>query len=644
MKQLSLLCFSERTMKTIRLFILLNACILASCAPINNNETSPNLLDESTHHDAHTYSNVDEIHTEHLHLDLEVNFKNHTIYGVARHQMGDHNTDTAIFDIKELEIKKVTIGKDNEKSTDFVIGNHSELLGQALKVKITPDTKYINIYYQTTDKTEALDWLEPELTAGKKSPYMYTQGQAILTRSWIPLQDTPMNRITYSADVKVPKRLLAVMSASNPKEKSATGEYHFEMKQKIPAYLIALAVGDMTYTELGENCGVYSEPELADDCAYEFVDLPKMIETAEGMYGAYRWDQYDIVMLPYSFPFGGMENPRLTFANPTILAGDRSMVSVIAHELAHSWSGNLVTNATWNDFWLNEGFTVYFENRIMEKIYGKEAADILAIIEYQDLVVALDDIENGEHPEDTQLKLQLDHRNPDDGMTDIAYVKGAFFLRTLESMAGREKFDAFLTSYFNEHAFETITTEDFVKYMTSELLEPNSIAFDANEWIYQPGIPDNCVKITSDRLDRMKSVAQEANAGEDIFEGSFKNVERGDFITQEWMTFIRSLNTSLSSEVMKSIDEHLKFSTEGNPALKSAWFQLAVQTGYKDVRPEMQAYLNQVGRRWYIEGIYQELRDSKHEGDLVWAKEVFAEAQKNYHFVSKSTIQEVLYN
>ncbi len=622
----------------------LGAASLLSCAPMNNDDPS-NVVVESGGTDPHTYSNIHEINTTHLDLELEVNFDNRTVYGVARHTMGKHSSDTAIFDIKELEIKKVTLGKKNhEVSTDFVIGERDELLGQALKVKIEPDTRYINIYYQTTNKTEAIDWLEPELTAGGKHPYMYTQGQAILTRSWIPVQDSPMTRFTYSADVKVPGDLLAVMSASNPQKKSGNGRYHFEMRQKIPAYLIALAVGDMVYTPLGDNCGVYSEQELADECAYEFVDLPKMIETAENMYGEYRWDQYDIVMLPYSFPFGGMENPRLTFANPTILAGDRSMVSVIAHELAHSWSGNLVTNATWNDFWMNEGFTVYFENRIMEAIYGKETADILAMIEFQDLEMALDDIENGEHPEDTQLKLQLDRRNPDDGMTDIAYIKGAFFLRTLENIAGRDKFDAFMTKYFNEHAFETITTEEFVNYLNRELLEPNNIDFDPNKWIYEPGIPANCVKINSPRLERMKVIAEEINKGEDVFNGSLKNVKRGDYITQEWMTLIRSLREDLSPATMKAIDDHLKFSTEANSALKSAWFILAVKTGYKEIRPEMAAYLKQIGRRWYIESIYQALHDSESKDDLAWAKDVFKEAQKNYHYVSRSTIQEVLYN
>ncbi|MFT5780357.1 MAG: leukotriene-A4 hydrolase, partial [Crocinitomicaceae bacterium] len=507
--------------------------------------------------DAHSYSNIKEIHTKHLSLELNVNFDNKIIHGVARHEMSKHKSDTATFDIKALDILKVTLGDKNETETDFVIGDNDELLGQPLHVKIKPDTKFINIYYQTTEKTEAIDWLPPSLTAGKKHPYMYSQGQAILTRSWIPLQDTPMNRFTYSADVKVPSDLMAIMSAENPKEKSATGEYHFEMKQRIPAYLIAIAVGDITYTPLGKKCGIYSEPELAAECEYEFADLPKMIEAAEKLYGEYRWDQFDMAILPYSFPFGGMENPRLTFANPTLLAGDQSLVSVVAHELAHSWSGNLVTNATWNDFWMNEGFTVYFENRIMEELYGEEIADILAVIERQELETTLETMENGIHPEDTHLKLDLDKRSPDEGLTDIAYVKGAFFLRTLEKHVGRKKFDIFLKKYFDDHAFEVISTEDFVNFLYAELLDPNDITdFNVEEWIYQPGLPDNCVKVESKRLERMNDLAQDVNNGENIFLGNASDLKRGDYITQEWLAFIRGLSTDLSPETMAQIDEH----------------------------------------------------------------------------------------
>ncbi len=592
--------------------------------------------------DVHSYANIEDIRTEHLHLDLEVDFERKKIEGVARHEMSDHETTTAIFDVKALNIQKVTLGKDDEIGTDFEIGDEDEILGRPLTVKIKPDTRYINIYYSTTDETEALDWLDPILTTGKKHPFMYTQGQAILTRSWIPIQDSPTNRITYSADVKVPQDLMAVMSASNPTKKSATGEYHFEMKQPIPAYLIAIAVGDLTYTKLGDRSGVYSEPELAEACGYEFADLPKMVDAAEKLYGDYQWDQFDMVILPYSFPFGGMENPRLTFANPTLLAGDQSLVSVVAHELAHSWSGNLVTNATWNDFWLNEGFTVYFENRIMEALYGEEIANIHKFIEFQDLTATVEDMENGDHPEDTHLKLHLDDRDPDEGMSDIAYVKGAFFLRTLESKVGRKKFDAFLKAYFTKHAFETITTEDFVEYLRKELLEPNNIKFNVEEWIYQPGIPDNCIEVHSKRLEYMAELAKEVNEGEMIFIGSGANLERNDFITQEWVAFIRGLSDSISPQTMAELDEKLAFSQSANRVIKLEWFQLAIRTGYKSARPYMREHLVKIGRRWLVEGIYETLMESDDPSDQEFARSVFDEAKEHYHYVTRSTVQEIL--
>lgn len=621
----------------IPLLLFMAGCATKSNSPIDSND---NLITSS---DVHSYSNVNEIRTVHLHLELDVNFDNKKVYGVARHKMSKHNVDTAIFDVKKLEIARVTLGEKEEVETDFLLGEEDDILGRPLCVKITEETEYINIYYQTTDETEAIDWLPAQLTSGKKFPFMYTQGQAILTRSWIPLQDTPLNRITYSADVKVPSELLPVMSASNPTKLNETGEYHFEMKQQIPAYLIAIAVGNLTYTPLGKNSGVYSEPELAEECAYEFVDLPKMIRAAESLYGEYRWDQFDMIILPYSFPFGGMENPRLTFANPTLLAGDRSMVAVVAHELAHSWSGNLVTNATWDDFWLNEGFTVYFETRIMEKIYGKEVGDIHKVIQRQELDVALNDLENSDHPEDTHLKLNLEERSPDEGMTDIAYTKGAYFLRTIESVVGRKKFDAFLRNYFDQHAFETITTESFVAYLNKELFEPNNVDFNTDEWIYQPGIPENCVTFHSDRLDRMNALAENINKGEDIFTGKDAKMKRDDRTTQEWQAFIRGLSDTLTPADLRKIDDQLHFSSESNAALKSEWFQLAIKVGYTEIRPEMEKHLTKIGRRWFIEGIYQELKNSDNPDDLKWAKEVFEKAQNSYHYVSKSTVEEILY-
>lgn len=600
--------------------------------------------------DAHSYSNIKAIRTKHLHLEIDVDFERKKIYGVARHQMERLNTtDTAIFDINGPEIQKVTLGpKGKEKETNFIIGPSKEFIGQPLSVKIDKNTTQINIYYQTTDNAAAIDWLSPSLTAGKEHPYLYTQGEAVLTRTWIPIQCTPANRITYSADVTVPSDLMAVMSAKNPTEKSTDGRYHFEMKKPIPAYLIALAVGNLAYKKLGPNCGVYTEPEMLEKAAWEFTDLPKMINVAEALYGAYQWGQYDVLVLPYSFPFGGMENPMLTFANPTLIAGDRSAVSVIAHELAHSWSGNLVTNASWNDFWLNEGFTVYFENRIMEELYGKEIADILALVEFQELEKEIARFKKEGKNNDTRLFLDLTDRDPDDGMTSIAYTKGAFFLKTLERDFGRRKFDTFLTSYFKKFQFKTITTKEFEKYLSNQLIAPNDVRFNVKKWLYEAGLPRTCYAIQSPRYDKIKQLATDFANGKDIFKRPKKKrgkkrepaLTRDLYMPQEWQLFIRALPTNLSVEKMALLNEKLRFNSWKNAEVATEWFVLSIKTGYLEPRPDMEEFLLLVGRRKFLLPIYEALANSK-EGKE-WATKVYKKARENYHPISIGTIDELL--
>ncbi len=632
--------------KYIYIFSSLTLFFLGSCGSqeaAEYEELANKVIINQPIRDAHSYSNLDEIQTKHIHLDLEVDFDNKSIYGIARHEMINRGTDTAIFDIKGLEIQRVTLGEvGKEENTGYVIGIEDVILGAPLSVEIDSSTTFINIYYKTTTSSGALDWLDPKLTAGKKHPYLYTQGQAILTRTWIPTQDSPSNRITYSADVKVPKDLMALMSATNPTEKSETGEYHFEMKQAIPVYLIALTVGDLAYKKLGKNCGVYTEPSMLKDVSWEFADLRKMIAAAEKLYGKYQWEQYDVIVLPYSFPFGGMENPRLTFANPTLITGDRSLISVIAHELAHSWSGNLVTNATWDDFWLNEGFTVYFENRIMESIYGKEVADILALIEFQELENEIIEISGGDHPEDTYLKLALNGRDPDDGMTSIAYVKGAFFLKTLEEKVGREKFDVFIKKYFDTYKFKTITTDVFEKYLAQNLLNPNDIEFNTKEWLYEKGIPKNCVKIVSPRFEKVEVLANEFSNGKNIFKKKKKKdlITREKFITQEWLAFIRKLPRNIDVKQLAILDEKLNFKNSGNAEIMTEWFVLAIETGYLDVRPEMEKFLMKIGRRKFILPIYKTL--AKKKENLAFAKEIYKKARPYYHSVSQKTMDELL--
>lgn len=584
----------------------------------------------------HSYSNVNEINTTHLHLDIAVDFDKKELTGVVRHTMNNRGVNRVIFDMYGLSIEKVTIGED-ETETTYTIGEELPTLGAPLIVDIEPTTTIVNIYYATTEASSALDWLAPELTLSKEHPFLYTQGQAILTRTWIPTQDIPSNRITYSADVKVPAGLLALMSAKNPTEKNDAGSYSFMMDQPIPCYLIAMAVGDIAYQKIGENTGVYSEPALLEEVADEFTDLQKMVNAAESLYGEYLWETYDVIVLPYSFPFGGMENPRLTFATPTLITGDRSLVSVIAHELAHSWSGNLVTNATWNDFWLNEGFTVYFENRIMEELYGKEVADMLAVIEWQELQATTSEMINNGQAHDTHLKLDLDDRNPDDGMTDIAYVKGAFFLKTLEAAVGRENFDTFLKSYFDTYKFQTLTTEDFITYLDKNLLNKFNIEFNTAEWIYEEGVPENHISISSPRFEAIQLHAKQLKENGTPIPNDLK---RENHITQEWLAFIRNFEGQLDPEKMRAIDEQLNLKGSGNAEIMSEWFVLGIHSGYLDIREDMEAFLKKVGRRKFLAPIYSAL--VKMEDTKSWALNVYKEARNNYHAVSWGTIDEIL--
>ena len=653
-------------MKLLRFIVIFIgiAVLFSSCKSRSKYVDPDNDVGKDTIVDNHSYANLQAINTIHLELELDVNFQNKTIYGVARHEMVNNNAKIAIFDTRNLLIQKVTTGKnDEEQEVDFVIGamDKDSILGQPLTVSIDPKTTQVNIYYQTTKDSEALDWLDTLSTSSKTKPFLYTQGQAILTRTWIPLQDSPSNRFTYNATVKVPQDLLAVMSAENPKEKNNTGIYNFEMDQPIPSYLISLAVGDIVYHPFDNKCGVYAEKELIANCIYEFEELPKMMSAASSLYGAYQWKQYDLMVLPYSFPFGGMENPRLTFVNPTILAGDRSLVSVIAHELAHSWSGNLVTNRTWDDFWLNEGFTVYFEQRIMEVLYGKETADILAQLEFQEMQEEMKEILAGKHPEDSQLHLNLKGRNPDDGMTTIAYIKGAFFLKTLESKVGREKFDRFLKHYFNVFQFKTVSTAAFITEMENNLLLSKKLSFDYDEWIFSNGLPKNSVIINSSRLKRMESLAKRFSAGENVFEPvvsyqwqKIKNskkkkrikivskIKRDDFIVQEWQTFIRGLSDDISIEKLKYLDATFNFSTWGNSEVMAEWFVLNIHRENRVIRPAIEKFISKVGRRKYLLPIYKALVSNPE--DKLWAKKVFDNSKAYYHAVSRNSIAKLFAN
>ena len=581
--------------------------------------------------DTHTFSNYEQAYCTHLFLDININFDSTKISGSATYDVVVNNTDTMIFDTKTITIDKVTV---DGKEVVWAKGKVDELLGTALLVPVTEKTKKVSIRYSTDKESEAVQWLTPQQTAGKKYPFLFTQGEAILTRSWIPCQDTPAKRITYSAKVTLPNELMAVMSATNPQTKNDQGVYEFEMKQSIPVYLMALAAGDLEFRSIGKRTGVYSEPSMIEACTFELEDTEKMLEAAEKLYGAYKWERYDIIVLPPSFPFGGMENPRLTFATPTIIAGDKSLISLIAHEMAHSWSGNLVTNATWNDFWLNEGFTVYFERRIMEELLGREYSEMSSLLGHQDLLAQIEGLQD--QMNDTKLKLDLSGRSPDDGMTDIAYEKGAFFLRMLEEAAGRKNFDAFLTKYFAEHQFQTISTEAFLDYLNENLIDKYNLKVNVEEWVFGQGLPQNCAVISSDRF---KMVEQNIN---DWQEGKpASELKTSKWSTHEWLHFLKNLPPIMKGDQLKELDAAFNFTNSGNSEILCLWFELAIKNNYTAANSKIEEFLTKIGRRKFLTPLYTALIEKDESGKKI-ANKIYTKARPNYHFVSTNTIDQLL--
>lgn len=578
--------------------------------------------------DHHSYSKPAEAVVTHLDWNAVVDFESRTIAATATFDLetSDH-AEKVILDIRELDILSVQVdGKDSP----FNIGEEQEFIGSPLSIEITPLTKKVSITYNTQPGADAFLWVEGSEDA---NPFLFTQSQAILARTWIPCQDSPGIRFTYNATVDVPKDLMALMSAVNPTEKNAEGHYTFVMDQPIPSYLLALAVGDVEFRSVGAHTGVYATPDLIDAAEYEFAEMEDLLIAAENLYGKYAWERYDLLVLPAAFPFGGMENPRLTFATPTIIAGDRSLVSLVAHELAHSWSGNLVTNSTWDDFWLNEGFTVYFEQRIMEAVYGRDISEMLASLSYRGLVNELSDLS----PNDTHLRLHLKGRNPDDGMTAIAYDKGFLFLRMIEETVGRAQFDAFLSEYFTKHAFTVMDTDNFIEYLEGTLLtdETTRDAVNLTAWIDGAGLPENCPKIQSDRIENVDIAVASWASGELATSDLLWN----DWLYQERYRFLKSIPSSVNVAKLDELNSTFKISSTGNNEVLFAWLEQAVLKGHEASYDRLETFLINVGRRKFLTPLYKALLDTDQTN---MALSIYKKARPNYHSVATGTMDELL--
>jgi leukotriene-A4 hydrolase len=590
--------------------------------------------------DVHSYSNPQMIKVSHVDLDWNVLFDNKMLRGTATlsfERAANAENAPLILDTRDLTIEKAETSADGKRFTPtrFAIGAKDAILGSPLTIELPAKARSVRIHYSTSPNASGLQWLTPEQTAGKKSPFMFSQAQAIHARSFIPLQDSPQVRITYSARVRTPKNLLAVMSAEgNSRTAARNGDYRFNMTRPIPPYLIAIAAGDLRFKRLGKRTGVYSEPSMIEKSAFELADTEKMVEATERLYGAYRWGRYDILVLPPSFPFGGMENPMLTFATPTILAGDKSLVSLVAHELAHSWSGNLVTNATWRDFWLNEGFTTYLERRIIEAVYGVPRREMEATLGRRSLEEELSDMDD----RDQILHVELKGRDPDEGFTGVPYEKGALFLRHLEETVGREKFDGFVRNYFDSHAFQSITTETFVEYLNKNLpaSNPKVSRADIDEWIYKAGLPGNAPQPRSDAFRKVEIQAQ--NWIDEKITAAAIHPE--NWTTQEWLHFLGSLPRNVGTRRMSELDDAFRLTTRGNSEIAFQWLLMAIRNNYEPAYPRLEEFLTTIGRRKFVKPLFDEL--AKTPNGKARANEIYKKARPGYHPITVATVDEIL--
>lgn len=630
-------------MRSLALLLSCVAVLAAGCS--KEPETTPvatpkkPAVAQVADHDEHSYAEPLKVAIADLALDIAVDFDTKTIGGTATYTLDwkDKAATQLVLDTRDLTIEKVEGESNNAWAPlQYALAAKDPVLGSKLTIETPARNAKVKVTYKSSPEASGLQWLTPEMTEGKQLPFMFSQSQQIHARSWVPLQDTPQVRYTYSAHVTSRPDVMVLMSADNDPAAVRDGDYTFKMPQKIPSYLMAIAAGDLVFKPISARSGVWAEPAMVDKATKEFEDTEKMIATTEQLYGPYRWDRYDMLVLPPSFPYGGMENPRLSFITPTVIVGDKTLVSLIAHELAHSWSGNLVTFSSAKHGWLNEGFTSYVENRIVESLYGKEQSSMEYAIARNSLKKEI-----GTMPEATQaLAVKPGTKlDADDALSAVSYDKGAWFLQMLEERFGRQEFDAFLRGYFDHFAFQSITTEQFLDYAKKNLFDkhPNLISdAEIQEWIYAGGIPAGAPQVQSRGFSNTDT-ARIAWQGS----GQLPNPQvTNTWITQQWVHFIEGMGDKLTVEQVKQLDDAYHFTGTANGEIAMRWYPLTIRSGYVDARPEIAKFIERVGRRKLIMPIYEEL--VKTPDGLAFAQDTFARAKPGYHPITTGSVEAVL--
>jgi aminopeptidase N len=586
----------------------------------------------------HSFAEPDQVVVTHIDLNLAMDFTHRRLAGDATLTLDWKSPDATrlVLDTEALDISRIEAvnGDGNTEPLDYTLTEPEHELGSQLTISTPEHPGEVRIAYATAPTASGLQWLEPAQTAGDKHPFMFSQSEATHARSWIPLQDSPAIRLTWSAHIKAPEGVRVIMSAVNDARHPADGDFRFEQTHPVPSYLLAIAAGDLTAHETGPRSAVFAEPSIVEAAAAEFEDTEEMIRTTEALYGPYPWDRYDILVLPPSFPFGGMENPEVTFATPTVLVGDKSLVSLVAHELAHSWSGNLITAAAWRDIWLNEGVTTYVQNRITEAVFGARQANEETLLDIQALRVSLESMRENRQ----RLAPEPDETPADDMLSDVPYKKGSWFLRTLERRFGRQHFDTWLKSYFAHFAWHSITTEQMLEHLKTHLIEahPDTMNWEeVEQWIYGAGIPADARAPASKPFDAI-------DAGRDAFlKGNLAaaELEAEHWNTQEWMYFLDGLPDKTPLALIEALDTHWHLTATPNAEIGMRWYRRAIGAGNTAVHLAAAEHVSRIGRMYLVKPVYKAFAGTP-EG-LAYAREVYNAARSGYHPLTCRAVERV---
>ncbi len=580
--------------------------------------------------DPHSFTDPSHPKIKHIELDLTVDFAGCTVAGTASYQLDGPADGSLYLDTRALRISRIQeAGKDLKWQTDLshrVLGSRLAILGL--------NSDRFQVAFESSSEANALQWLEPAQTAGGRHPFLFSQCQTIHARSIFPCQDSPSVRFTYQAKVKVPAPLRAVMSAESLGNtcEDEINTYRFHMPQPIPAYLFALAVGNLDAQDLSPRCRIYAEPQTLEAAAWEFAETETSLQEAEKLFGRYDWDRYDLLIMPPSFPYGGMENPRLTFVTPTIVAGDRSMVDVITHELAHSWTGNLVTNATWEDFWLNEGWTTYAERRITEILNGPEFVQLKAAVDRNRMFEIMARV--GIESERTRLNFSQKEWDPDLATTEIHYTKACDFLTLLEQAVGRKTFDKFIKHYIATHRFGSITTRRFLAFLNEHLPEA-ARAVDVSSWVFEPGFPEKAPVYESNLLAQVMAQIRAYSAGNRPALTDLQGWKPAQI-----QLFFQEIPRSIPVEDCRFFETAFGLQGSRNDGLVSAFLATAIRSGDTQVLPRVEDFVRRVGRIKLIEPLYRALVQTP------WSRQealpLFQRCKPHYHPITRTYAERIL--